>query len=390
MQNKKPQSKQNNLPTLLLSIAVTLYLLMMATTFGISSYLMLNPRGATQTSVRDDIEKEVDRSYTRFFTQFNFAVFLIGISVWVLRQSVINNLQSELRKQFKEEVEEEFKKELKNLKEEVENDFEKDLDNLRSDLAAQRQKDELIQEISVFLPSPNSFFQEEIKPEIQEMLTELIVKLQSLKSGNPRLRLTFEDYTKWGDGLFYLANYQVLSDYQSINAWFKRTGSTNHVEEDKIISQYEEAILKYEQAIEIKETYYAYLGLGNARRMAGEYKKSIDCYDRAIQLEQLPFVALVNKGLAYRRWYNNEQEGMSRGIKCFEQATLIAPNYPRAWYNQACYYAFLGNIEEAVRNLNQAINLAPSKARQLARKDSDFELIREREEFKKLLEELTA
>ncbi|KAM3100547.1 TPR end-of-group domain-containing protein [Phormidesmis sp. 146-35] len=222
------------------------------------------------------------------------------------------------------------------------------------------------------------------------MLRELIAKLQSLKAENPRLRLTFQDYTKWGDGLFYLANYQVLSKYQSINAWFRRIGSASYVDEDKeIISQYEEAVLKYEQALEIKETYYAYLGLGNARRMVGEYKKSIDCYDRAIQLEQLPFIALVNKGLAYRRWYNNEQEGTSKGIECFEQATLIAPNYP-TWYNQACYYAFLGNSEEAVRNLNQAINLAPSKARQLARKDSDFELIREREEFKKLLEELTS
>ncbi|KAM3100546.1 hypothetical protein ACKFKG_00880 [Phormidesmis sp. 146-35] len=67
-------------------------------------------------------------------------------------------MQIELRKQFKEEVEEEFKKELKNLKGEIENDFEKELDNLRSALVAQTQKDEIIQEISDCFPSANLFF----------------------------------------------------------------------------------------------------------------------------------------------------------------------------------------------------------------------------------------
>ncbi len=328
---------------------------------------MLNPRESIQTSIRDDIEKEVDRSYTRFFTQFNFAVFLIGTSVWVLRQSVINNLQVELRKQFKE-------------------DFNEELKSLKNDLASQRKKDEIVQEISIFLPSISSFFQEEIKPEIKVTLQELVIKLQSLEVENPRLFLTFEDCTKWGDGLFYLANYQVLATYQSTNSWFEIISISSHVgDSKKIIAQYKEAISKYNQAINIKETYYAWLGLGNVLRMLGSYGEAIKCYDRSIPLERLPFVALVNKGLVHRRLYADEKEGIREGIKHFDKAISIAHNYPRTWYNKACYYAFLNNSEEALKNLENAINLAPLKARQLAQQDSDFSLIKEEAKFKELV-----
>ncbi len=366
MQNQNPQSEQNNFSNLL-KCAITLYLLMMCITFGISSYLMLNLREGAETSIRDTIEKEVDRSYTRFFTQFNFAVFLIGTSVWVLRQSVINSLQTELRKQFKE-------------------DFDEELKSLKNDLASQRQKDEIIQEISNFLPSTSSFFQEEIKPEIKSMLQELITKLQSLRVENSRLYLTFEDYTKWGDSLFYLANYQVLATYKSTNSWFNEISISSRIGKDKkIIAQYKEAILKYDEAIGVKETYYAWLGSGNALRMLGDYGEAIKCYDRAIQLERLPFVALVNKGLVHRRLYTDEKEGIREGIKCFDEAISIAPNYPRAWYNKACYCAFLNDSKKALENLEKAINLAPLKAKELAAEDSDFNLIKEDEEFKKLL-----
>ena len=218
MQNQNSQSEQNSkLPKLLLSIAVTLYLLMMSTTFGISSYLMLNPRNGTQTNIRDDIEKEVDRSYTRFFTQFNFAVFLIGTSVWVLRQSIINSLQTELKKQFKEEVEEDFNKDLKKLREEVKRDFEEELKNLKSDLVAQRQKDEIIQELSILIPRPDLFFQEQVKPEIQVALKKLTAELEDLKSNNLNSYLTVEDYIKWGDGLYYSA---WKSRPESYSTWF--------------------------------------------------------------------------------------------------------------------------------------------------------------------------
>jgi tetratricopeptide (TPR) repeat protein len=359
----------------LLSISVAIYLLMVSASVGFNTWLMFNPRGdRLQADISDRVEKEVDRSYNRFFTQFNFAIFLIGTSVWILRQSVINNLQTDFKKQFKEELEEDFNEELKSL---------------RSDLTAQRQKDELIQEISIFLPPAISFFQEEIKPDIQIMLQELTTKLHSLEEENSRLRLTFEDYTKWGDGLFYLANYQVLDSYQSINSWFKLTNSPSYKgKSKKIIKQYEEAIAKYKQAIDIKETYYAWLGLGNSLWMLEDYREAIECYDRAIQLERLPFMALVNKGLVHRRLHEDEKEGVKEGIEYFDQAILIAPNYPRAWYNKACYYALLGNSDEALRNLEEAINLAPLKAKQLAEEDSDFNLIKEDERFKKLFQSL--
>ena len=302
MQNQNPQSEQNNFSNLL-KCAITLYLLMMFTTFGISSYLMLNLREGAETSIRDTIEKEVDRSYTRFFTQFNFAVFLIGTSVWVLRQSVINSLQTELKKQFKEEVEENFNKDLKNLREDVKRDFEEELKSLKSDLSAQRQKDEIIQELSILIPRPDLFFQEQVKPEIQIALKKLTAELEDLKSSNLNLCLTVEDYIKWGDGLYYSA---WNSRPEAYNTWFNRNKKLGSPEYKQVIEYYEKAIAQYKEAISLQgDAYKAHLGMGNALTMSDKYEEAIKFYGKASQDKNISHIALVSRGLCIEeitRW----------------------------------------------------------------------------------------
>jgi tetratricopeptide (TPR) repeat protein len=63
----------------------------------------------------------------------------------------------------------------------------------------------------------------------------------------------------------------------------------------------------------------------------------------------------------------------------------VKPDYPDAWYNKACCYALQGNIAQAIANLQQAIILNPDKYREMAKTDSDFDKIREDEQFQALI-----
>jgi len=58
-----------------------------------------------------------------------------------------------------------------------------------------------------------------------------------------------------------------------------------------------------------------------------------------------------------------------------------------SFYNQACSYALQGKVEQAIENLQQAIKLSPEKYREMAKTDSDFDIIRDSERFQALIQE---
>jgi tetratricopeptide (TPR) repeat protein len=74
-------------------------------------------------------------------------------------------------------------------------------------------------------------------------------------------------------------------------------------------------------------------------------------------------------------------------VASFDQALKIKPDFHEAWYNKACSYALQGNVEQAIENLQQAINLSPDKYREMAKTNSDFDKIREDERFRALIQE---
>jgi tetratricopeptide (TPR) repeat protein len=79
-----------------------------------------------------------------------------------------------------------------------------------------------------------------------------------------------------------------------------------------------------------------------------------------------------------------EYEG---AIASYDQALKFKPDLHQAWNNKACSYALQGNIEQAIENLQQAINLSPDEYREMAKTDSYFDSIREDERFQLLIQE---
>ena len=71
-------------------------------------------------------------------------------------------------------------------------------------------------------------------------------------------------------------------------------------------------------------------------------------------------------------------------IESFDQALKINPDYPNAFYNKAACYALQRQVELAVDNLQQAINLNPQYQEQ-AKTDIDFDDIANEPHFQKLV-----
>jgi tetratricopeptide (TPR) repeat protein len=65
----------------------------------------------------------------------------------------------------------------------------------------------------------------------------------------------------------------------------------------------------------------------------------------------------------------------------YDKALEIQPDCDGAFYNKACCYALQSQIDQAIQNLEQAINLNPDEWREMAKTDSDFDSIRSHPQF---------
>ena len=74
-------------------------------------------------------------------------------------------------------------------------------------------------------------------------------------------------------------------------------------------------------------------------------------------------------------------------MQSYNQALEINPDDARSYYGLACCYALQENIELAIENLRHAINL-DSQYREMAKTDSDFDKIRDKEQFKNFWSEI--
>ena len=71
-------------------------------------------------------------------------------------------------------------------------------------------------------------------------------------------------------------------------------------------------------------------------------------------------------------------------VQCSSKAIELDPTYANAWYNRSCYMVKKGEINEALKNLEEAIGLDPMYI-EFVKTDKDFDPIRNDERFKKLI-----
>jgi tetratricopeptide (TPR) repeat protein len=142
----------------------------------------------------------------------------------------------------------------------------------------------------------------------------------------------------------------------------------------------DEAEAAYRKAIELDPKYAApWNGLGNVYSRLEQYDKALQAREKAVGLK--PDDGAFRASLAgLLRKMGHEQEAQ----KEIEIARPFIEG--ESEYNRACFESICGNIEEALRLLKITIEKNPGD-RILARRDPDFDFIREDPRFKELVGE---
>jgi tetratricopeptide (TPR) repeat protein len=148
----------------------------------------------------------------------------------------------------------------------------------------------------------------------------------------------------------------------------------------RIMNDLEGAISDYEEAIRLKpDLTDAYNNLGNVYQIVGNFENSIKNYEEVLRLKPNDVIARSSLMSVLRKL------GRESDADKHEQFVRDLIN-KESEYNQACFEAINGNIQKALDLLKIAVEKLPSRV-EWARRDPDFENIRNNPIFKEIVGE---
>jgi tetratricopeptide (TPR) repeat protein len=111
----------------------------------------------------------------------------------------------------------------------------------------------------------------------------------------------------------------------------------------------------------------------------GQYDNAISVLEKAIEVYPKDPLLIGLLSVPYIKKGDYE-----KGLEFCERALSLNSDDSNAWYNKACALSMLGRKKLSISALKRAVELMDS-AREVARKDSDFDPIRESTEFKRII-----
>ena len=138
-----------------------------------------------------------------------------------------------------------------------------------------------------------------------------------------------------------------------------------------------------------------YIGEGSVYYLKGDYKKAIPPYQKALDLEKekqtldkdIWKVLIDNLGMSY-----GITGDLKRAKEIFEYGISKDPEYPLFYYNMACTYGEMDNVDKAIDYLKLAFerkaNMIPGEEMPDPATDSSFERFMKNEKFLKALKEI--
>ncbi len=121
------------------------------------------------------------------------------------------------------------------------------------------------------------------------------------------------------------------------------------------LGRYKEAIVSYDQAIEIKPDYReAWYNQGVALVNSGRYEEAITSFDRAIEINPDNYKYWSSRGIALGKLGRYEE-----AIASYDQAIRINPDYPEVWHSRGIALRDLGRYPEVIDSVDRAIEIKP-------------------------------
>lgn len=317
-------------------------------------------------TIRSQIQEEVDRAFNHTTTLLNVLLavltclpVLAAVSIWFIRRSVLNQIIAETKRQLQEEVEKQLEAEVTaELKQQAEA-FQKKLEALETEFqaqlsqlknlfsAAQRQKDQIIQELAQITPS---LVRDSAHPDVQAKIQVLTEQLERLKSGNAQLSFTANDYVEQGKAFYFE-------------------------------SRYDDAIACYDKALHMEpENYKAWFSRGAVLVKLQQFDEALKSYDRALALKPDLPEAWFGRGTVLTK-----QQDLAGATAAYEQAIAFKSDFFLAWFGKARCEVLQGKRELTLASLQQAMQLNPDRVREAARTDPAFDALRDDLQFRTLL-----
>lgn len=143
----------------------------------------------------------------------------------------------------------------------------------------------------------------------------------------------------------------------------------------------------------------AWFNRGKILANLGRYEEAIASYDRALAIKISYYEAWCEKGVILEELgcYQeaevcfNESLGIF-GDECLEEhlaedqlLSIPGKDNESIYYNKACFHALIGDLEQGMNNLRQAITLNPHKYVTMAECDRDLDFLRNNRQFNELV-----
>ncbi len=148
------------------------------------------------------------------------------------------------------------------------------------------------------------------------------------------------------------------------------------------LERYDEALTDYNHSLEIRPDHPD--TLNNRGIIYGKlerYDEALTDFNRSLERRPDHPTTLYNRGITYVKL-----ERYDEALADHNRALEIKPDYASPLYNLACLFSLQGNVDEAFSYLEKAIS-KDKKYKEMAKKDKDFDNIRDDPRFKKLIEE---
>ena len=182
--------------------------------------------------------------------------------------------------------------------------------------------------------------------------------------------------------------------------------------------RYAEAIDVFDQAIEVDPSYaFAYYAKGWCYELSGDDDKAMECYDLGIDLDKdYAYIYLMRGQIYLKRGDKSKAEEdfgkvlqldttvvdgscrqyalhfLGRNDEAAEWMQKLIDDEPYDmghYYDKACLYSRMGRTDEAVKALEKALEMGYCKFPHIEH-DDDMDAIRERDDFKVLIEKYQA
>lgn len=154
---------------------------------------------------------------------------------------------------------------------------------------------------------------------------------------------------------------------------------------EAINGNYDLALEHYDKSIALNEEYsYIYMMKGNLlKEYMNKPEEAKACFQKCIELEKGEIDDNTGRQYAYVGLGNRE-----KAIEVMDSIIAAEPDEPGNYYDAACVYCRLGDVEKGLEYLQICLEKGYRKLQHI-NQDDDMNLIRNTERFKELIEEYT-